>query len=336
VKTEAQMLGELTISVLQGEHGHQRKELEKLSDWLARDFRPEIINFTNVLLSGLAGEIKRRTGVPLIATLQGDDIYLEALPEPYRSRSLDLIRANCAVFDGFIATSAYYADFMAGYLGLPRDRIHVVHPGLDLAGHGVPRTSDNNGPPVIGYFARICPEKGLHVLVEAFRLVRQVHRAPCRLRVSGWLGDNNRAYFDDQCKRIDGWGLAGDFEHVPAPDHASKVAFLASLDVFSVPTVYREPKGLYLLEAWANRVAAVQPRHGSFPELIERTGGGILVNPEDSHDLALGLRQLVEDSQKRSELARKGQQAVQTDFHADRMAQDTIAVYRKYLAAPRR
>jgi glycosyltransferase involved in cell wall biosynthesis len=57
-----------------------------------------------------------------------------------------------------------------------------------------------------------------------------------------------------------------------------------------VPTSYREPKGLYVLEALANGVPVVQPKHGSFPELIEATGGGLLVNPEDPQDHARSLR----------------------------------------------
>src|SRR5437879_442909 len=111
VKTQAERLGDLTISVLRGEHGHQRKEVAKLAGWLATDVRPEIINLTNALISGMVPEIKRRVGVPILCTLQGDDVFLEALPEPHRSESLALIREHCRQIDGFIATSNYYADF---------------------------------------------------------------------------------------------------------------------------------------------------------------------------------------------------------------------------------
>jgi glycosyltransferase involved in cell wall biosynthesis len=331
VKTEAQVLGELTVSTLLGERGHQRKEVIKLADWIGDHLQPEIINLTNVLLSGLAREIKRRSGVPILATLQGDDIFLEALPEADRKRSLELIRENCHSIDGFIATSTYYADFMAGYLGLPRERIHVVYPGLDLAGHGPADNGRKADPPVIGYFARICPEKGLHHLVDAFRRLRNGHGVNAKLHVSGWLGENNHAYFDGLKRDLAGQHLEQDFQHVPSPDHAGKVAFLQQLDVLSVPTTYREPKGLYVLEALANGVPVVQPRHGSFPELVERTGGGLLVNPDDPEDLARGLAELLKDENHRRELGRKGRQAVQEYFHADRMARDTLEVYGMYL-----
>src|SRR5262249_44255175 len=182
VRTQAADLGELTVSMLQGEHGRQRKEFDKLLRWLESDVRPGLVNLTNALLSGMVEELKRRLKVPVLCTLQGDDIYLEALPEPYRQKCLDLVRQHCRAIDGFISTSHYYADFMSGYFEIPRARIHVVWPGLDLRGHGGSRPPANGRPFTIGYFARICPEKGLHVLAEAFRLLRQTPGCPpCRL-----------------------------------------------------------------------------------------------------------------------------------------------------------
>src|SRR5205085_12333673 len=43
VKTRAEDLGDLTVSVLQGEHGHQKKEVDKIVNWLADDIKPEIV-----------------------------------------------------------------------------------------------------------------------------------------------------------------------------------------------------------------------------------------------------------------------------------------------------
>jgi glycosyltransferase involved in cell wall biosynthesis len=332
VKTRAEELGDLALSMLKGEHGFQRKEIDKLTSWLAAEVKPQILNLTNVLLSGLARPLKEQLKVPILATLQGDDIFLEALPATHRSQAVAMIQEHCRELDGFVATSAYYADFMAEYFRLPRERVHVVHPGLNLTGHGAAQTARNGPPFTIGYLARICPEKGLHVLVEAFRLLRQMpNMPPCRLRVTGWLGENERPYWHEQRQRVEQAGLGNDFEHVESPDHASKVRFLQSLDVLSVPTTYKEPKGLYLLEALANGVPVVQPRHGSFPELIEATGGGLLVRPDDPEDLARGLSELLHDRQRREELGRQGRQAVHARFTAAIMAGATLKIYEKYL-----
>ena len=153
---------------------------------------------------------------------------------------------------------------------------------------------------------------------------------PCRLRVSGWLGENHKPFIEEENKKLAAAGLLDDFEHVESPDHAGKVRFLQGLDVLSVPTVYREPKGLYVLEAWANGVPVVQPRHGSFAELVERTGGGWLVRPEDPADLAEALGRLLEAREERAEMGRRGQEAVRAYFHADRMAEETVAVYARF------
>jgi glycosyltransferase involved in cell wall biosynthesis len=333
VKTRAEDLGDLTVSMLQGEHGRQRKELAKLVGWLAEEVRPQLINLTNALLSGIVPELKARLGVPILCSLQGDDIYLEALPEPHRGRCLALIHEHCRHIDGFVATSAYYADFMAGYFAIPRGRIHVVYPGLNLQGHGEPRPDAPGRPFTIGYFARICPEKGFHVLAEAFRLLkRRPGTEDSRLHASGWLGGNNRPWFDKVLGGLKDAGLEDHFHHLEAPDHAGKIRFLLGLDVLSVPTVYREPKGLYVLEALANGVPVVQPRHGSFPELIEATGGGLLVNPEDPADLADALHRLHENRSHALELGRKGKEAVHGRFHAERMASETAEIYQRYLS----
>jgi glycosyltransferase involved in cell wall biosynthesis len=332
VSVRAEELGRLTVSMLEGEHGEQKKGVDELARWLETQWRPDVILLTNVLLSGIVPELKRRLGVPVVATLQGDDIYLESLPAEFKQRCLELIRSNCAGVDGYIATCHYYADFMAGYLGLPRERFHVVYPGINLAGFDAappPRASD---VPVIGYFARIAPEKGLLKLADAFiHLRRQPAAPPARLRFAGWLGAHNRGYAADVLKKLTDAGFRRDVEYEEAPTHADKVRFLQGVDVLSVPAPYREPKGLYVLEALAAGVPVVQPRHGSFPELIEATGGGLLVNPDDPGDLAAGLRRLLDDVELRRELGRKGQAAVREKFTAEVMARQTADVLGRML-----
>lgn len=331
VRTQAEKLGPLTLSVLRGKEGLQRKELEKLLRWLEHDIKPDVVTLTNVLLSGIVPEMKRRLNVPILAFLQGDDIFLEALPAADRAAAIELIRANCADVDAYLVTSHYYADFMSGYLGLPRDRMKVVYPGLNLTGHGPPREFRREPPFTIGYFARVAPEKGLHNLCAAYRILRERPDVPeTRLRISGWLGENYRPYLDKELTRLREAGCGSGVEYVASPDHASKIAFLNSLDVLSVPTTYREPKGLYLLEAMANGVPVVQPGHGSFPELIEATGGGLIVAPDDPSALAEGLALMLTDTDLREEMARRGRETVCTRFHAEAMADQTAEILRQF------
>jgi glycosyltransferase involved in cell wall biosynthesis len=325
-QTPYRELGELTISVLRGMEGNQAKEVAELAQWLAEEWRPEVVVLTNALLSGIIPEIRRRVGVPVVVTLQGDDIFLDALSAEHREQCLALIRSNCAEVTAFIATSQYYADYMSGYLGISRNRIEVIYPGIHLTGCSGARGVRRDPPLTIGYFARICPEKGWHQLVDAYLVLRQKGRnlPPLRLRVGGYLGAADRPYFQQQMQRLERAGLQGEVEHLDCPTHADKLRFLQSLDVLSVPTVYREPKGLYLLEGWANGVPVVQPAHGAFPELVEQTGGGVLVPPGQPEALAEALAELILDPERRERLGQAGAAAVQARFTAERMAQETL------------
>lgn len=329
--TDPTELGDLTHSILQGEEGFQAKELIKLVDWLRDDFRPDVVHLTNSMFAGFARTMKQELGVPVVCSLQGEDLFLDQLREPWRTRVRELLAERAGDIDAFQVHSAWYADFMADYLKCERERMFVVPLGLTLAGHdGEPHARSE--PLTVGYLARICPEKGLHVLVEAFRLLA----GRVRLRVAGYLGERDRPYLEELEARIAGWGLSGFYERVGEVDREEKIRFLQSLDVLSVPTTYRDPKGLFVLEALANGVPVVQPRHGAFPEMIEATGGGLLVEPDSPEELARGIETLMRDSGLRQELGRRGREAVHTRFHDRAEAEATVAVYERLLAEPAR
>ena len=116
-----------------------------------------------------------------------------------------------------------------------------------------------------------------------------------------------------------------------ALERQDKLAFLAGLDVLSVPTVYRDPKGIFVLEALASGVPVVQPDHGSFPELIAATRGGRLVRPCDADHLAHTLYELLTDHSQRLQLGETGRTAVQQEFSAEKMAAQMLEVFRGYV-----
>jgi glycosyltransferase involved in cell wall biosynthesis len=324
VSSDARELGDLTIALLQGDHGPHREAISELVDWLAQDLRPDCVLLSNALLAGVVPRLRQSYRGPVWSLLQGDDIFLNDLVEPFRSQAFELMRGLMPQFTGLLTHSDYYRREMSRQLGFPVEQARVVPLGIDFAGHaGQPRAVSRE-PFTIGYFARICPEKGLHNLVEAFRRVHARH-PHTRLRAAGFLGARDQAWFAKL--RKDAADLGEAFEYCGSPpDHAGKVAFLQGLDLFSVPTSYREPKGLSILEALANGVPVVQPRHGSFPELLEATGGGVLVEPENAEALAAGLERLLLDTPLRTELAATGWRRVRESFSMDRMARETAAV----------
>jgi len=326
--TDARELGALTLSTLAGEQGAQSKELDKLVEWLAREVRPEVVHLSNSLFLGMARRLRQTLGVPIVVSLQGEDLFLGELVEPWRGRALALLAERAKDADVFIAPSRWYAGEMARLLGVGDASMRVVPLGIRLDQYQTePPPRPRERPPTVGYLARICPEKGLHLLVDAFaQLAREPGRESLRLRVAGYLAPKDRAWFAALAARLAERGLADRFEHVGEVDLAGKVSFLRSLDVLAVPTVYREPKGLFALEAMANGVPVVVPRHGSFPEMLEETGGGLLVEPGSPEALAAGLRELLDDEARRLELGRRGRAAVFAGRGEEAMARATAAV----------
>ena len=186
-------LGAMTVSMLEVEHGRLKKELRKLLRWLESEPRPDVVNLPYTLLIGLAGPLKKALDAPICCTLQGEDLFLEGLHEPYRTRSLDLIRQHIPDVECFLAVSDYYAEFMCRYLGIPEHKIEVARLGVSTDGYRRGPGLGSSDKFKIGYFARIAPEKGLHVLAEAYRLVRQ-QEPGCYLEAAGYMAPEHRAY----------------------------------------------------------------------------------------------------------------------------------------------
>ncbi len=334
LSTRPERLGALTVSMLRGEEGRQRKELEKLIYWLRKEIRPELVHLSNVLLVGMARELRHRLRVPVVCSLSGEDGFLEGLAEPHYSEARAVLRQRSADLDALVAMSEYYADFMAEYLSVPRERIHVIPPGLNLSGHGTrgeAEVSEASGerPVRIGYLSRIAPEKGLHRLAEAFALLaRQEGLPPVRLAAAGYLDEANRSYLDGIQARLAEVGLAERFEYAGEVDRAAKIAFLQSLDVMSVPAVHPVSKGLAVLEAWANAIPVVLPDHGAFSEMVQDTGGGLLHEPENPQALAAALRRLIEDRAFAAECGNRAREFVHRHHAAPLAAERTMELYR--------
>lgn len=327
IPTNPKLLGELTVSMLKGEDGNQRKELLKMLDWLRHEPAPDVVSLPYTLLIGLAQPIKETLQRPVYCTLQGEDLFLEGLQEPYRSEALALIRANVKHVDGFIAVSEYYARFMPQYLGIPENKIRVVPLGINLNGYEA-RVPGCREPYTVGYFARVAPEKGLHVLAEAYKLLRERDELPAaRLEVAGYIGAEHKNYLDGITRRMKEWGLADEFHYRGVLDRQEKIEFLRGLDVLSVPATYDEPKGIFLLEAMACGVPVVQPRRGAFTEVVKLTEGGLLVAPDDPESLAAGIFKLYQNPQLAETLGSNGFRNVREHYSVALMATRALEVY---------
>lgn len=335
METDARFLGEMTLSVLRGEHGYQKKEVERLVSFLANDLKPDLLILTNVLVAGFVPALKRALDIPVLGTLQGDDLFIEDLSESYReSVKAQLGEIGNRHLDGFIVNSHYYADFMADYLRLDRTKFHIVPLGLDLTDFERLDTMPVSAgrPPRIGYLARIAPEKGLGHLVDAFLKLREKPGfEDVELHAAGWMGGKGESFLAEQQQKLASAGAAAAFTYHGTVDREQKLAFLKSVDIFSVPTTYREPKGLFLLEAVAAGLPYVMPAHGAFPEIHADLGGGELVPPGQPEALADSMAMLLTDHACRQGFAQAGHRAVFERRSAEHMASRTQTVLANFL-----
>lgn len=328
--TDPRMLGELTVSMLQGEHGVLRREFEKLVEWFRHEPPPDVVNLPNSLLISMAAPIKAALGRPVCCTLQGEELFLNGLHVPFRDEALRLIREQVRHVDRFIAVSDYCAEFMGGWLNIPREKMAVVPLGIRTDGYERrERAREAHSPFRVGYFARIAPEKGLLELADAYvRFRRQAPLVPARLDAAGYLAPSSRAYLHRVERLLEQAGLSSEFTYRGEVDRDGKLAFLGELDVLSVPATYDEPKGMFLLEAMARGVPVVQPRRGAFVEIVQQTGGGVLVEPDNVDSLAEGLRALADDDALLDRLSAQAFDGVRRHYTIQLSAAQQVDVYR--------
>lgn len=313
VGTDPAKLGKLTLSMLRGEHGRQAGEIERLVRWLESEVQPDAIILSNLLIGGMIPVIARRLpDTKIVVVLQGDDIFLDQLPENVRREAIGLCSELAGEVDTFVTYSRFYRDKMSRLLGIPPSKFEIhplsidLQPFLDPLPEGSPlnvRLDKSPGEFRVGYFARIAPEKGLHVLVDAFtKLAADRSCDHITVHAAGWLGDHHQPYLDEIHEKAKTANLTPRFVYHGSPTLAEKVALMRTFDLLSVPAPYEDPKGLFLLEAMAAGVPVLQPAHGAFVELIQATGGGECFSPQDSDALPKKIVKLSQDRDRLTDL----------------------------------
>lgn len=328
LRTDAKQLAGLTLAMLRGDspvHARHRADL----DAHLRRLDPDVVHLPNLLFIGLAAGLRRCGRGGIVCTLAGEDVFLDALPQPQRGAAEELIRAGAASVDAFIAPTRYYAQAAVERFGVPAARVHYVPMGVPPSG-GV--AAPPEAPFVIGYLARVAPEKGLAQLAEAFTALCAQGR-DCVLRVAGYLPAEHTAYLEQVRQRIAAAGWGDRFHYAGELDAAAKDRFLQGLHCLSVPAIHPEPKGLYVLEALARGVPVVLPRTGSFPELVQDTGGGVLYEPGNADALAAALAELMDAPEVRAGLGRSGRAAVAARYSTDAMADAAVRLFERMTAS---
>lgn len=342
--TSAGNLGALTVSMLKGRDGFQRREVRRLCDWLKTE-APDVVVFSNLLIAGCLSELKRQIGAPVVVVLQGDDIFYDGLPDPYRARALVELRKLAQQVDLFIVHSLDYGRRMQTMLGYSDQRWAVSPLSIDTRDYRTMTVADDrhSRAPTIGYLARLAPEKGLHLLVDAFIALQRQSVAgkthldldKVQLAVAGWLGKQHAAYWQEQLDKLSAAGLDQRVRYYGSVDRAGKLAFLSSIDLMCVPTTYLEPKGLFVLEGLAAGVPYLQPAHGAFPEMHQRLGGGRLFEPDMPGALVQGLQDMLSDHTDLGALGEHGRRSVFEQASIEHEAQNFVGLLKERLHVQR-
>ena len=219
---------------------------------------------------------------------------------------------------------------MQSRLGFRADRLYVVPNGIPVDGYQRSKLPDD--PPVLGYFARMCEAKGLPLLVDAYIELKKLPKYQAmRLMVGGGMGPSDEPVVEALKTKLNQAGCLDDVTWHPNLDRQEKLEFFSKLTVFSVPALYGETYGLYLLEAMAAGVPVIQPPHAAFPEIIEATGGGVMTAGLSKDDLAESIGSLLEDKTRLKHTADAAVQSVNQSHQSIHMAKRVLEVYQSVL-----
>jgi glycosyltransferase involved in cell wall biosynthesis len=330
--TRTEGLEDMTLNMIKGENAFPEKELQRLVDYLSKDGKPDIIHLSNALIIGLAHQLKRKMNVKIVCSLLNEDDWIDEMAEPYQSNAWKLIAREAPKVDTFLTPSQYYKDFFISKTGIPGDNVKVVPLGLD-PDFDLLNVEKKDNWPAIGYFCRINSQNGFDKLVDAFIKLKKDDSLPgLTLHVSGGYTGDDKPFITEQIGKVKAAGLKSYIRIYPEFHGNSKQQFFSNIDVMSVPVRKHDGYGLYLLEANAAGVPVVQPATGAFPEIVERTGGGLTYSPDNINELSSAIFKMLNDKELMIKLGSEGKVNVLKNLSLDRMAEALAEVYSRVMS----
>lgn len=327
--TNPKGLEDMTISMLLGETGGQNAELDHLVEWLKNHCHADVIHISNALLLGLAKKLKKELGVKIVCSLQDEDVWVDAMDEPFRTRTWNLMKERAEDVDGFFAVSSYYAGQMKKWLDIPDHKLITSHITVDPDEYSF--TDIDQKPLNIGYISRLCESNGLGILVDAFIHFKKdpAWKAVNLVITGGYTGDDE-AYIKSIKKKIVLAGLQDAVEfHADFED--GRHDFFRKVSILSVPVLGGEAFGLYLLESMASGVPVVQPSLGAFPEIIEKSGGGVVYQPNTPAMLAKAWANTMSEKEKLKKLSIAARAGVEAHFNIHKKSAELVKIYSSIL-----
>jgi len=328
--TRAKGLEEMTISMLLGEEGKQREDLEQMADWIAENCKPEIIHLSNALLLGLAYKLKEKTNVPVLCSLQDEDVWVDVMKPESRDTVWKLMHDKSQYVDLFISVSNYYVSIAMEKMKIPPEKIETLHLGVDPSTykeiHAIQRNRN------IGYLSRMNYDNGLDILVDAFILLKKQRGfEDVKLVITGGSTGDDARFISNLKKKLKKENRIQDVDFCEDFACEDRSNFFKRISVLSVPVRLGEAFGMYLLEAMAAGVPVVQPALGAFPEIVKLSGGGLIYEPNTPGKLALALARILNDKELLAAKSNNGYQGVLKHFDITIQAEKLVNLYERVI-----
>ncbi len=328
--TRASGLEDLTESMLLGAEGHQSKELQQLVDFLKYHEKPDVVHISNALLLGMAKKVRDEVKVPVVCSLQDEDVWVDAMHEDQREKMWQLLADKGKDVDAFIAVSDFFACVMQKKMSIPDEKLHVLHVGVNPDAYLYSKPASD--PQAIGYVSRICEENGFEVLIDAFILLKKNPAFKnVKLKATGGQTGDDTKFIHKQINKLKQNNIESDFEIAPDFTPSALQNFFKSTTLLSVPVLNGEAFGLYQLEALASGVPLVQPELGAFPEIIKATGGGVIYKPNTASALADKLAEVLLDPEKLETMSLAGRKAVEDHFDCAKLSSQMVDIYKTFI-----
>ncbi len=288
--TSAEGMEDMTLSMIEGEGQAFMENVKELIDWVKQVEKPDIIQLSTSLLLGIAKELKKETNIPIVCSLQDEEVWIDSLKREFVEKAWQGVLANAKYVDRFITTSHYYQQVVE--TKLPQlGHVDVIYPGIDVDEY---QTEEYPANPTIGFFYRMNELDGLDILADAFVLLKQRGSVPhLKLRIGGGYMSPDKKLVKQVKRTLKPYHtdvvIEDDYD---MDEHAD---FYRKITVLSVPLRFQEGVGLYLCEAFATGRPVVEPNTGSFAEIVGQAG--LIYELNDAQHLADALEKILTDQQ---------------------------------------
>lgn len=322
--TSAEGMEGMTLSMIEGEGTAFEENVKELIDWVKQTEKPDVVQLSSSLLLGIAKELKREMDIPIVCSLQDEEVWIDSLKPEFVRKAWMSVVANAKYVDRFITTNYYYQQVVKTklpQLGL----VDVFYPGIDVAKY---HSDVYPADPTIGFFYRMNELDGMDILADAFVLLKQRGTVPhLKLRIGGGYTSPDKKLIKQVKRTLKPY--AADVVIEETYDMDEHADFYRKITVLSVPLRFQEGVGLYLCEAFAAGRSAVEPNTGSFAEIVG--DAGLIYEPNDAQHLADALEKMLTDNQFYDRCKESAQTLARERYDAAVLAKKLTDFYGKLL-----